>query len=1196
MAMNKVPTLILGIGGIGCRIAANISDMLSPEDRLYVGIVGMDTNVNDLSQLSKRGIKTIQTSDERMVQDYLQLHPEYLKWFPTNRFLVGRGMTNGAGQIRAISRLAALAAEESGAFIPIEEEIRRIRTNRGEGNNGNLTVMVVGSITGGTGAGIFLQMPFYIRRLLQHTTGLNAIVIRGMFIGPDISASFQPSDVNREAVRVNGYACLKELNALYMTQTTPRDKDCPIELDFYEPGDPEQERAAERKVKETLISARSEFYPDEEDFPLDSLDQDAHTIAASRANIPYDYLYLIEGEGTATSGSIGNVSPENLEGHVARMVFTLMFSPVTKNALSVEDNMILQSIAKGGMNRYSSAGMCRLVYPSDLAREYVTLRSVQELVQAEWMLLDRRFTDSVIEARSLKATDGSVEIPLMKKAYPALFEEEVKQREGRLGSLFGEAFVEDPKTHETVCRAQSFLRGLKSLVDGLSKEPEMVAKAKAAIMIENKMKTFADAKKEIGRLEQAMEDYATAARRAVEANRVSFANRLFPPTWASMRGAMHRQECVYSLLSTVHPVTARYFCYYLINELEEEIARLERKLKGINLGLYESQDFDPKTAGKQRAASVLSAIQEKKRFGDESKRIQPLASILRTSAEAQCSQISDHMLTTVKLSNARVLLSRFEQLAENYRLFFQTIGSVIEENNKRITQLADVHMPLGQEGVYCSREALETMAIEYQNEVDQDLPDETRKAVFEQLFRVMADDFASASKMLSERQKEQRAARKRTTLSRLFRTAVEDTLRTDVVKRGSNIVDMNVRQALIRQMELETGDTEDNSPTFKEDSIAYIRGKIETAMRRAAPMLALDQSTMAENTELVYLALNPDCAETQQGEPSAAATKELYVPEICAATDGVPATVIMDEEFSPYEIICFKARYKFLIEDLIQYRPGSKNALAYQARIQRLGRAPINPDHPDSFVTVVNPHLNRYWHEEGFIPAISADQRRKNNEDIRKAFIYGMGLDLFHRMVDEDLLDNSGKGRQTWFVLSARGLIPMTSKGKLVGNTYADLYKALPFNGRIRDYVLAMAKSAARRAKGYAEPEEMAEDILRDEFIADLAQDAQDAPADGEEGEENILDIFLKMREHMDHEQWNELFPALLDTIWEYCAILFDRNERLVNHVTPGILNLIYDNSVVGRKERSGQGLESNEMRAKEQFKLLSAPGKRYYK
>ncbi len=124
-------------------------------------------------------------------------------------------------------------------------------------------------------------------------------------------------------------------------------------------------------------------------------------------------------------------------------------------------------------------------------------------------------------------------------------------------------------------------------------------------------------------------------------------------------------------------------------------------------------------------------------------------------------------------------------------------------------------------------------------------------------------------------------------------------IRTDVTKHGAGIVDLNIHQALIKQLELETGKTEANCRTFKEDSIAYIREQIDSAMKMADPMLAVDRATMAENTETVYLAVHPDCAQTQAGKPDAGATKELYVPEATAATDGVQATVLMDEEFSP---------------------------------------------------------------------------------------------------------------------------------------------------------------------------------------------------------------------------------------------------------------------------------------------------------
>ena len=39
MPMNKVPTLLVGLGGIGCSIADMASSMLSDKDKEYVGVI-----------------------------------------------------------------------------------------------------------------------------------------------------------------------------------------------------------------------------------------------------------------------------------------------------------------------------------------------------------------------------------------------------------------------------------------------------------------------------------------------------------------------------------------------------------------------------------------------------------------------------------------------------------------------------------------------------------------------------------------------------------------------------------------------------------------------------------------------------------------------------------------------------------------------------------------------------------------------------------------------------------------------------------------------------------------------------------------------------------------------------------------------------------------------------------------------------
>lgn len=1153
MAMNKIPTLILGIGGIGCRIAANINELLRPEDRDHIGIVGMDTNVNDLKKLANSGIRTIQTSDERTVGDYLRMHPEYMSWFPVHQFTVSRGMLNGAGQIRAISRLAALASEENGRFIPIKEEIQRIRENRGEGGNGNLTVMVVGSTTGGTGAGLFLQMPYYIRKVMQGETGLN-VIIRGMFIGPDLTADVQPSKINRSAVRVNGYTCLKELNALYMRQTQP-DTPGKLKIDFYTP------TQVEDIVVDDIRRALEDSEYLEEVLDGEAITLDATVIAKGNPEIPYDYLYLIEGDGSESSGGIGNAPLDSVESLAARMVHTLMFTPVSDNALSVEDNMVLQDMEKGGMNRYSSAGLSRLIYPRDLAREYVTLCAVRDLVKEEWMLLDDGYANEVNDAVSRQQTDGRVKIPLMKNSYVDLFRGQTKPGKP-LSRLYSEAFVQDDKRNETV-RTAVFFKGLKDLISQVSESDEVKKAVADCSMSTNKMKTFKSAKGESSRVYLALEDYAKLAKQLAEEKAAGIANELIPPSVQSMRQRKDSKQNIYGLLHNVHPLTARFLCYDIILQIEKDIAKLEKSIAGIDLEDYLQDDFDSKEKDVQDAVVAIGNKQKKlnpvakavvEAVGMEETMIRKITTKLSAQSTRQRDLITKYWTESLRLNVLQILLKRMEILAENYRVFFQSIGTMIKENAVRIEELENLKMPLNQIGIYCSKEAFQIMTADYRNHSSFELPAETKTAIFDKLFELLATELEQEGKARTERQKVNQAAKKVTALGKIFRTAVVDTIRTDVVKKGSDILDMSIIQAMEKQYELEM-------PDMSLDE--YLRSLIEKGMRQANPMLATSSNAAAERTETVYMAVHPDCAATEMGEPNAGATQKKYIPQACEATDGMRATVLIDEAFSPYEITCFKARYKFSIEDLVKYAPDSENARAYNIRIGNLGKRPPNIGDPDAFKTVVNPHLDRYWHEEAYLPSIYNNERRRSRVNLYKAFIYALGMDLVSCMMDESVLDDRGNPRKSWYPEGSS--IPLKIRGGRIGGTYVDLYQSLPFNGRVKKAILETAKGIMKTEKSNRSAQELMEQILDMDFINDLIHPVS---RDGE-GDKNILDILLEMRDSMKNDEWKNLFTGLKEALWEYCAYLLDKNERMVNDAVKLILDKMYASCAVAGKEES---------------------------
>jgi len=644
----------------------------------------------------------------------------------------------------------------------------------------------------------------------------------------------------------------------------------------------------------------------------------------------------------------------------------------------------------------------------------------------------------------------------------------------------------------------------------------------------------------------------------VRSKGIAIANTLFPPSWESMRQTMSDSKGVYGLLSSAHPLAARFLCYEVLHGLEERIAQLEPEVSGAKLDAYLREDFDYKTEDTQDAAAAMENLQQTgipvigrlvNLVRSEGSRLEFLRSKLNNVVNTHCRRNTEFLRNSLELTACRVLKKRFEQLLENYRIFFQNMGNAIQENNARIQVLEGLELPLGQIGVCCSAEAFRTIAAEYRRRVDDALPAQTKRSVFLELFKVLAQDIQQENEQRSERQKAQHINRKLKTLHGIFQSAVVDTVRSQVLEKGDGLVDMHVRQALEYQASLEAyaGEPED-----------YLREQVARAMVMAAPMLATSSASMADNTEMVYLAMHPDCAALQLGQPDAGATKLLYAPQADASTDNLHATVLLDEAFSPYELTCFKARYKFRIEDLTKYGPDSENAKAYRERIQNLGAAVADPLDPDAFKTVVSPHLHRYWHEEAYLPSIYTQQARQDARDTLRAFIYAMGMDSFKRFAGEDA---DTDGRLVWHFDNMRTLEPVRVCGGIIGNSYTDLLNALPHNGRIKQFVLRSARELLQQEKAFRDVRELYDTVLEHWFVVDLIQAGADTHSD-----ENLLDILLQMRGTLKQEIWDGLFEALLEVLWEFCGYLFDRNEKMVNDATGAILDKLLACSAVGKK------------------------------
>ena len=145
----SVPTLLVGVGGAGLAIVKKVYNRATPEQRKSIAFVVFDTDVNELSAISesKMNIHAIQISATMTVGEYLKYDDNARnKWFPVNNVLNTKVLTEGAGQVRAISRLAFNTALVQGKMAPLDTAIAELYKLRGNTLSQAPRVIITGSL------------------------------------------------------------------------------------------------------------------------------------------------------------------------------------------------------------------------------------------------------------------------------------------------------------------------------------------------------------------------------------------------------------------------------------------------------------------------------------------------------------------------------------------------------------------------------------------------------------------------------------------------------------------------------------------------------------------------------------------------------------------------------------------------------------------------------------------------------------------------------------------------------------------------------------------------------------------------------------------------------------------------------------------------------------------------------------------
>ena len=396
--------LLIGLGGTGSRIVNHVVSDLQKSARRQgkdfsfddgkMAFAVLDTNSNDIDGItnSNTGIKNIPICDDRKIKAYIKDYKTdgVTDWMPVSRGLLEESMIDGASQMRSKSRLAFFDTIKSSRIDELKQVINTMIENKELKQK--IRVMIVSSLAGGTGSGMFIQMALWVRKYLDEHMAVSTI--RGIFVLPDIFIStikdMKTSKDEKESLYANAYGAIRELNAI--------------------------KRIKEKGIKPQL--------PVKVDGLFDSNDK------SMNGQPIYDYVFFIDNI-SASGNEMKTI--EEYESFISKVIYMQLYAPMKDNLYSEEDNLfkIFQECEE---SIFGSCGASRAVYPTESVLQYCSLRASLESVSSGWMKIDEQI-DRMERKRIEREKEGYNPEPLDKKAeYIRIFDDEISKKGTQVGS------------------------------------------------------------------------------------------------------------------------------------------------------------------------------------------------------------------------------------------------------------------------------------------------------------------------------------------------------------------------------------------------------------------------------------------------------------------------------------------------------------------------------------------------------------------------------------------------------------------------------------------------------------------------------------------------------------------------------------------------------------------------------------------
>ncbi len=1006
------PTLFVGVGGTGCKIVKKVADKCAQEEKDNINFLCLDTNVNDLSDVAngKSKIYWVQTSNTQTVGSYLDYDEEARKkWFPKNAVMYDKTVSEGAGQVRAISRLALNATIKTGKIRPLYDSIDDLFRKTGKDMKQAMRVVIASTASGGTGSGIILPLSMFIRDYVKEKYPNTSLIVRSLILLPETLDSVIDSQTERDSQARNAYATVKELNAFMMKGSGFID----LDEDLKQFSDLHVNVSVAGSDKQKALSL-----------------------------LPMDFCFLMDGQDAedSTMISIGQYIEQ-----AAQALYEQNIGPMQKKAFSVEDNIIKEMTKPGnyGRNRFGGIGAGVICYPYEKIADYVAYDLAIDSIGGEgdatkWTKYDKKF-------EAYQAEQKKLGVPLSQQDDRSKI-----YCEYMLSSkdAFSVDLVNTYELEELDSRIERFKANFETVVfQELLKDGEL-ADARESVLDYASEVDFADGETKLGNAISNIKRYRDAIQSRGKDNQLKIETRA--SRWVEGVFTDDRKTIVndndYSLESLIktergeilHPCAARYVLYELKRKIESTLTENrfsdpERKVQD-----FLNAEYDIKYQGRKIIGieNLDSADKENPSMFDKLKGYKDFIAQANDDVPAYVTTLEGYCKNVAVKAAYLKALKYIEAFSNEFLKFFGTFVTKVKDLSRKKTDLVDaLQYKKGDSFVnICATESLLKELSKFSLQKAQkettmlnaDINGSIFDAVKNNAIFKMELDAADGGYIEEDR----RVNIFDDILLGYFQKSVREKC-DDIDKDIIGAIELEQRlQERIRLRSENDGDNQIFEQVTVADAQRHIIETVAKGARIAAP--SVQRATNEEPREIKVCAYNKCLLDN----------RKFRVKDLIPNGEAV-------ETVSKYEIHFYNALYNLTPNKLKKFaapfetETGKKNAGTYHRAYSDYSRL-IGPDSTKN--AAISTHIDKAWDSIKSMPELDFSYQNQVIRRVHKAFIYG----LIHNVIQQRPLSAVANGKKVFLYRDSdnRNVELLVPNGTLCDEFY-EVLDALYVNSKV---------------------------------------------------------------------------------------------------------------------------------------------------